>query len=58
MYRKFVAIRYKRHLHETSEFDIMKYNYQLVINTGIKSRDDYTWEELFKAIGLYAVARE
>lgn len=32
------------------KFDIMNYNYQLVIDTSIKSRDDYTWEELFKAI--------
>jgi len=32
------------------KYDIMNYNYKLLIDTSIKSRDDYTWEELFKAI--------
>lgn len=32
------------------KFDIMNYNYKRVIDTSIKSRDNYTWEELFKAI--------
>lgn len=32
------------------KYDIMNYNYKRIIDTSIKSRDDYMWEELFKAI--------
>lgn len=32
------------------KFDLMNYNYKRLIDTSIKSRDDYTWEELFRAI--------
>ena len=32
------------------KYDIMNYNYKLIIDSNIKSRDNYTWTELFKAI--------